>query len=146
MLISPAPEELFKQFNDFIARIERTDSQELKDLIQSLLPYNKGGDEFLFWALMQLEIIRANDHSKNLAAEVISYQDRINELLGNGYDVIQERDLLKSEVIKLCEQKDLLVAQMQEVISHIDGTPFFTLPAARNHLETVLKGLEGEQA
>lgn len=41
------------------------------------------------------------DRCKELAAKVVHYQDRINELLGEGYKVIQERDALQAEVERL---------------------------------------------
>lgn len=58
------------------------------------------------------------DRCKELAAKVVHYQDRINELLGEGYKVIQERDALRAEVERLKSEPvkavTLTCAELQE--------------------------------
>lgn len=90
-------EQLEVEFEKFKSNLATTENQLLKDSI-ALLDKHTPNKAFQYWALMMLDRERNTAHTQELASQHWELQDRINELLGRGAEVIKERDELQAWV------------------------------------------------
>ena len=120
-------EQLDQDFEKFKANLVTTESENLKE-IYAFIEKNRPNKTFQYWALMMLDREKKIEHSQNLASKVWELEDRINELLGRGDEVVKERDELL-EAIKIYapdwESKLLWCVEMAEE----PDSPFEQTPA-----------------
>ena len=92
-------EQLDQEFEKFKANLVTTESEHLKETY-AFIDKHFPNKAFQYWALMMLDRQQKLEHSQNLASKVWELEDRINELLGRGDEVVKERDELL-EAIKV---------------------------------------------
>lgn len=90
-------EQLEVDYSAFQKNLETTKHQNTKDLVAFLEKYTPN-KAFIMWALMKIDRDNNQVHMQNLASEIWDLKDQINELLGRGNEVIQERDELQAWV------------------------------------------------
>ena len=95
--------ELEADYKKFQDNLKNTTHQETKDAMKFLEKY-AGNKAFQIFALMKMDHDANQAHTQNLASEIWDLKDQINELLGRGNEVIQERDELQAYVKEHCPE------------------------------------------
>ncbi len=98
-------EQLQSQFKTFKENLKTTQHPATREAVSALSNYSPA---FQYWALMKCALDDSKAHAQNLTKIIRDLEDRINELLGQGYEVMQERDVLKQ---KLKAAKSLTVPE-----------------------------------
>lgn len=120
-------DQLDQEFEKFKSNLENTEHQETKDAV-AFIDKHRPNKAFQYWALMMLDREQKLEHTQNLAAEFWELQDRINELLGHGAEVIKERDeLLGAIKIHAPDWKSKLLWCVE--IAEEPDSPFEQIPA-----------------
>lgn len=121
-------DDLDLKFKDFKEKIETTDHQYTRETVD-FLDKHRPNKAFQYWALMMLQKEIDQTHTQNLASEIWELKDQINELLGRGYEVIQERnELLEAVKTHLPEWQSKLLWCVE--IAEEPDSPFEQIPAS----------------
>ena len=121
-------DDLDLKFKAFKEKIEVTDHPYTRETVD-FLDKHRPNKAFQYLALMMLQKELDQTHTQNLASEIWELKDRINELLGRGYEVIQERnELLEAVKTHLPEWQSKLLWCVE--IAEEPDSPFEQIPAS----------------
>ena len=115
-------DQLDQEFEKFKANLLNTEHQETKDAV-AFIDKHRPNKAFQIFALLKMDRDKNLAHTQDLASQIWELQDRINELLGRGAEVIKERDELKAWVKDNAPEFESQLKWVVAIPEETDSTP-----------------------